>query len=136
MISTSGSTTEARRAQRGKGRCKGPVWFGAFWLRLCRAGYFVVPTFAAELIRTALWRREIPPLDFCIQPMQAGFDPALHLAHVFGEGPPVRIITGSVAPAACVSTRGLSQGMGIRVNHAPGGRGREISFPQFVPAPG
>ncbi len=38
MIAIRCSTTEAQRAQRGKGKCKGPVWFRAFWLRLCRAG--------------------------------------------------------------------------------------------------
>src|SRR6266852_4977083 len=42
MIAIRGSTTEAQRARRGKGRCKGPVWFGAFWLRLCRAGFIRV----------------------------------------------------------------------------------------------
>src|SRR5260221_11578960 len=37
MIAKRGSTTEAQRAQRGKERCKGPVWFAALprWVHRC-----------------------------------------------------------------------------------------------------
>src|SRR6266852_3693365 len=106
-----------------------------FWLRLGCTGYFVVQTAPAALIRASLVRRGISALDFRIQPMQAGFDPGLHLAHVFGEGQPVRVITGGVAPAGRVPSGGLSQCVNVCFDHAPDGCGGEFPFAEFLPAP-